>query len=150
MTLSAIAALVFMPGLTAGFVSDSWLFLERADDSSLADVAAFVDAQRAGFLRPAIESYFWLGYRLFGLDPLPYHLASIAGHVSSAALLGLLTARLTGHAWAAVAAAASLLFAVAAHEPLYDVADIHNALGGPLLIGAVLAYARGRSSCPRS
>lgn len=144
-TLGLLALAVFTSGLTAGFVSDAWIFLERADRHSIADVFAFAEAQRGGFYRPGIELMFWLEYRLFGLDPLPYHLLAVACHLGTAALVGAIALHITGQRIAAIAAAAVVALALHAHEVVFDVADLHNALGGVLLSGAIYAYLCHRS-----
>ncbi|MBA2570656.1 MAG: hypothetical protein H0V04_05690 [Chloroflexi bacterium] len=142
--LGAVALAVFASGLTAGFVSDAWIFLERADRHSLADVFTYAEAQRSGFYRPGIELMFWVEYRLFGLDPLPYHLLALACHLGTAALIGAIALHITRQRIAAIAAAAVVALALHAHEVVFDVADLHNALGGVLLSGAVYACLRRR------
>jgi hypothetical protein len=140
--LIGAALLTFRPGLRADFVSDAWIFLERAQANSLAELVAFVDAQQGGFYRPAVELAFWIQYRMFGLDPLPYHLFALTAHIGAALLVGAIALHTTGRRLAA-ASALVVVLSVQAHEVVFDVADLHNALGGVLLSGAVLAAIRG-------
>lgn len=131
--------LVAGAGLRAGFVSDAWVFLGRARDPLSEIWPWFVPHPGETFYRPGVELAFWIGDRLFGLDPLPYHLVAFLGHAISAGLVGMIAWRLTGSRAGAVAASLALLFAVSAQEVLFDVGDLHNALAAPLLFGAVLA-----------
>jgi len=61
------------------------------------------------FYRPVIELYFAGGYRLFGCEAWPFHLASLFIHLSSIAALYLFAHALSGQR--VFAATASLLFA---------------------------------------
>ena len=145
---------VFWSGLAVGFVSDTWVFLERAQRASLLDVASLYNpavvpagvesAAHWLFYRPSVELAFWIELRLFGMNPVGYHLVALSAHVLTATLVGVLARRLTGSAWAAWGAGVVFLTGLQAHEPVFDVADVHNALGGPMLVGSVLALAAGR------
>jgi hypothetical protein len=134
---------VFTSGLTAWFVSDAWIFLDRADQAF--PIQYFDPASPLRFYRPLVEVAFWIEYRLFGLNPLGYHLVALAGHTASAILVGAVAYHFAPRWGAALAAGFALWFSIHAHEVVFDVADLHNALGGPLLLGAVLAFLKGRS-----
>ncbi|HET9878461.1 MAG TPA: hypothetical protein VFQ81_04030 [Candidatus Limnocylindria bacterium] len=155
----ALAGLsIFWSGMTAGFVSDSWLFLERAHGASLLDVASLYnpsvvpatvrEASEWLFYRPSVELAFWIELRIFGMNPVGYHLVALGAHVATATLVGVLARQLTGSAWAAWGAGMVFVAVLQAHEPVFDAADVHNALGGPLLLGAVVALAAGRTWLP--
>lgn len=140
---SAIALIVFYPGMRAGFVSDSWGFLEHARFSDLSlQLAQFVPAPD-NWYRPLNELVFWIEYQAFALDPQGYHWVAWFCHLGSSFAVYLLSLRLLGSRALAATAGLAFLVSIHAHEILYDVGDLHNALGGLFLISSVYALARG-------
>lgn len=139
---TAACVLVFGSGLRAWFVSDAWIFLRRAGLPAESLIQHLVPSN--GSYRPADELTFWIARRAFGLDPLPYHLFSLSAHAASSVLVAGIVWQLTRSRVGACAAGVTFLFSIHAHEVVFDVADVHNATGGVLLIGAVLAFVRGQ------
>lgn len=143
--LLAAATAIYLTGVTAGLVSDTWALLWRASRQSLLDVLGeYIPQVNAVWYRPTTDLLYWLFYRIFGLNPVPYHLVSLGLWLAAGVLLYLLARRFTGSPWAALLAPAIFFFAIQAHEVMWDVASLHFALAGPLIVGAVLAWASGR------
>lgn len=138
-SVGTLALIAFWSGIQAGFVSTAWLFLSAATEGFPA--WSFVPATdpRAWNYRPLVYASFWIEYRAFGLEPLGYHLVALAGHAMAAGLLGAIAWRFTQRRDAALTAAVLFLLSPAAHEVVFDVADLHNALSAPLIVGALLA-----------
>lgn len=142
-SVGLIAALVFLPHLRAGFVSDAFGFLGRARGATLGSLAALFIPSATTWYRPVTGLVFWIEYRLFGLDPIGYHAVALACHVASSVLIFRLSRRVARSDLGASLAAGAFLFSVHAHEVVFDIADLHNALSGVALLACVLAYARG-------
>ena len=140
--VSFVALVVYSPWHPAGFVSDSWYLLSRFGHLEPADVLARFIPSVGQWYRPLTDAGFWLTWQLFGLDPTGHFLVHLGAHVIAAFLLAALVSTLTGSRIAAVVGAASFLFALQAHEVVWDVSALHLALVTPVLIAAVLAYVR--------
>lgn len=61
------------------FFNDDFQWLQMAMRFDVAHL--FRVEQYSHFYRPVVEAYFTIGYRLFGCDPYPFHLASVAIHL---------------------------------------------------------------------
>jgi hypothetical protein len=142
--MAAVAVAAFWPGLRAGFVSDAFAFLERTRSASAADVASWFVPQGSRFFRPLYRLALAGAQRAFGAEPLGYHALALLAHIAAAVLLSALALRLGGGRAAAAVAGFAFLLSPHAHEVVYDVAALHHALGGALLVGAVVALAGGR------
>jgi hypothetical protein len=85
---SALAAAVFAiyrPVLASYFFNDDFQWLA---DAQTFDAARLLRLSRYDhFYRPVIEIYFYIGIRLFGCAPLPFHLASVGVHVINTLVL---------------------------------------------------------------
>lgn len=93
-----LALLVYWDFLGLWFWTDDFLWLEAAANPNLSE--AFADALTyprgaTPYWRPLIDLHFFSMYRLFGLDGTAYHVVNVLIHSATAALLGLLTLRLT-------------------------------------------------------
>ncbi|HOW97129.1 MAG TPA: tetratricopeptide repeat protein [Kiritimatiellia bacterium] len=140
--LLALAFAAYLPVLGAGFVWD--------DDNHVTENATLTSAQglRGIWLGlrenetcqyyPLTFTAFWAQYRLWGLNPLPYHLVNVLLHGLNAILLWRLLARwrLPG-AWAAAA-----IFAV---HPIHAmsvawVTELKNVLAGAFMLLTLLAW----------
>src|SRR5258708_20170443 len=86
--LAAGLALYFR-ALSIPFVADDGEFLMLADRAR--SIGACFDLRVDRFVRPLVMLTYYTGYRLFGLWPLPYHLAVILLHSINAWLLCLVT-----------------------------------------------------------
>jgi hypothetical protein len=75
----AAVLLIYTGSTRAYFFDDDFHWLASAPGFS---VPGFFDLSRYNhFYRPVIETYFFIGWKLFGCDPLPFHVASIAIHL---------------------------------------------------------------------
>lgn len=88
----AAGLLLYWRALTIPFVSDDWEFLLLVDTAR--SVAVCFDLLVGRFVRPLVMLTYYTGYSLFGLWPLPYHVASVLVHTASAWLLCLVAIRL--------------------------------------------------------
>lgn len=74
----------YLPALRAFFVKDDLTILPLAS-GGLSSVLSH--SFPGGFFRPAAELFFSLEYSVFGLQPMPYHLVSLTGHLTAAYLV---------------------------------------------------------------
>lgn len=137
-------ALAFAPGLGAGFVSDTFTFLEGVNAASWERAAAWFVPVGSTFYRPLYLVALAIAQRFLGADPIGYHLIAWLAHVLSALVLAAVGLAVTRDRTVAAVAGFAFLWAIHAHEVVYDVACLHHALGGLLLLVAVLAWVQGR------
>lgn len=106
----------------------------------------FPGAMRSGYYRPLQALTYALDYGLWGLVPAGFRLTNVAWHAATAVLLYAVGVRVLGVAPAALLAA--LVFAVhPIHvEAVAYVAGRSDPLSAALLLGAVLAFLRSRTS----
>ena len=94
-----IVAIVYRTAVVSNFFNDDfhWLFeARRLEWSNLVRLDRYNH-----FYRPVIEIYFHLGQRVFGCDPMPFHLLSLGIHLVNTLLLFLFTRALTASPWTA-------------------------------------------------
>jgi Flp pilus assembly protein TadD len=152
--LLAVAALAtYATSLRNGFCwDDQFIVVENTQALTLARPAEILlgpdvlhPGQPTPYYRPLTRLSLVVDRRLYDLDPLPYHLESAALHALAVVLLFAFARQLGASAWAAGVAA--LLFAV--HPIAAEVVDLaahrNNLLSVVFVLGAALAYARGRS-----
>ena len=138
-------ALMYAPAVGGYFFNDDFQWLESAYRF---DSARFVHLERYDhFYRPVIETYFYLGYRLFGCDPRGFHLLSIGIHLLVVWLVYLLGRSLTRSR--AFGALAAVFFAVLpgfadAIAWISAIADELPGLWYVLTLWLFLLYLRGR------
>jgi hypothetical protein len=137
-------AFAFAPGLRAGLVSDSFHFLEVVRHASWAHASAWFVPSASSFYRPLYLAALWTMHQLSGTNPLGYHAVAWLAHVLSALLLAGVARALTGDRVAAGVAGLAFLWSIHAHEVVYDVAGLHHALAGTLLLASLLAWIRDR------
>ena len=106
-------------------------------------------AQSSGiamYYRPAFMLWLTANYKLFGLNPLYWHLAVIGLHLACCLLVYFLVWRLTQDRWVTVVAA--LLFGLhPAHvESVAWVSGSTDSLMAALLLGSLLCYLKHRDS----
>lgn len=139
--LAAIAS--FGPGLRAGFVSDTFVFIEEVHTASRQTVIEWFVPAGNRFYRPLYLVMLWGAERVFGPDPLGYHVLALLMHVGSAVLLSAIAFILTQRRLAAAVSGLTFLWSIHAHEVVFDVATLHHALGGFILLVGVFAWMRG-------
>jgi MYXO-CTERM domain-containing protein len=138
--IAAAAIAAHAPALPGGFVfDDHYLVLggEAPIQGSLADAWLRTDAP--DYL-PVTWTVLWIAWRLWGADPLGYHLLGLLLHAATALL-----------AWRALrglalpgAGLAAALFAVhpVAVESVAWISELKNTVSGALFFGAALAWLR--------
>lgn len=140
--LLALAVLAYVPVFGAGFVwDDDNHVTENATLTSargLRDIWLGVRENETCQYYPLTFTAFWVQYRLWGLNPLPYHVVNVLLHGLNAILLWRLLARwrLPG-AWAAAA-----IFAV---HPIHAmsvawITELKNVLSGAFMLLTLLAW----------
>ncbi|MCX6550838.1 MAG: glycosyltransferase family 39 protein, partial [Acidobacteria bacterium] len=106
--LAIAVALIYASAIDSYFFNDDFQWLQSAYRF---EAARFIHLDRYDhFYRPVIETYFYLGYRLFGCDARAFHLVSVGIHVLVTLLVYMLGRSLTGNR--AFAGLAALFFAV--------------------------------------
>ena len=142
LVLVVLTLAVYAPVARAGFLWDDDGYVTKSDllesPSGLRDIWFRLGATT--MYAPATFTTFWLGYQLWGLDPLGYHLVNLALHVACVLLLWRLLRRLAlPGAWLAAA-----LFAV--HPVMVEsvawVAELKNMQSGLFALLALLAWLR--------
>lgn len=109
--LTAIAT-IYYRSTSAYFFDDDFHWLAQTqvfDPGNMLDLSLYDH-----FYRPVIETYFFLGYSLFGCNPLPFHVSSVVIHAVTTILVALLALSLgepAATAWP-LALLAALFFAV--------------------------------------
>ncbi|MFO0581410.1 MAG: tetratricopeptide repeat protein [Anaeromyxobacter sp.] len=139
--LALLALAAFAPALAGGFVYDDHALLGPASVVRGPLWRIWFSADAWDYW-PLTWSVLWLEWRVFGESPAGYHAVNVALHAATAVLLWrvLVRARAPG-AWLGAA-----LFAVhpVAVESVAWVSELKNVLSGALLLGAALAWLRGR------
>ncbi|HXJ81430.1 MAG TPA: hypothetical protein VMS64_22465 [Candidatus Methylomirabilis sp.] len=139
-----VTLLIFWPGLNAGFVSDAFIFLARARDSTLGTLLGDFVPSPGRYYRPLFTILFWLSYETLGERPLAFHLVAFVGHLASTVLVFVICLRLCSRRSAAAVSALVFLWALHSHEVMFEASQVHLSVGGSLLLGAVLCYVEGR------
>jgi hypothetical protein len=141
----AVAALaVFAPWRPPGLVSDAWLLLAHFGRLDPAGLAGIYVPTPEFWYRPLTYTGYWVEWHLFGLQPLAYYLVELSLHVLASVLIGLIALTLVRNRWAALATSAVFLFALQAHEPVFDIASLHRVMSAVAVSATVLAYIKDR------
>ena len=150
--LLIVPFVVYWPYLGDFFALDDFIWLHAASTHDAGrffrDAFGFPDATPFGaptpFWRPLIDAYFYLARRLYGLEPMPYHVTNVALHAINAVLLAVLARRLSGSRGAGLVVA--LLWCVL---PSYDIAvlwisEVTELLAALWYLSALVLYAGSR------
>ena len=125
------------------FFADDWDWLYRAVLFPLRDqftmLPRFVMNDR-----PVGGLAFRVLYRIFGLNPVPFHWFCLALHLVNMTLLLVLARRLMRWWWAAAATALAYGTWSAAIEGATWMADIFDVLGNTLILGVILTFSSRR------
>lgn len=115
--LALLCALVYANSLFNGFVYDDWDLVvhnQWVKEGPLLDAlrSGYWETSRGGsfYYRPVVSISYWIDHRIWGLNPLGYHLRNLLLHAAASILVLLLGVRWLGTRSGAFAAAA--LFAV--------------------------------------
>jgi tetratricopeptide (TPR) repeat protein len=140
--LVLLAAIVYLPAFSAGFVWDDGAYVE--ENATLRTLAGLRDIwlspRATPQYYPLVHTLFWAEYHLWELEAAGYHAVNVALHAVCAILAWrtLLGLRVAGAWWAAA------IFAV--HPVMVEsvawVTERKNVLSLALALGALLAYLR--------
>ena len=142
---SLICLLVHWRGFQSWFRADdfAWLGLSLRVHNLHDLPAALFQPLAQGTIRPWSERAFFLaGYGLFGLNPLPFHIAIFATQFANLALAAAVGARVTGSRAAGWLAAVLWSIHSAAVEPLGWVCVYNQVLSAFFLLAAFYALLR--------
>ena len=155
-TAAAVAgatAWAFWPALRGGFVwDDKFLILRNTGYRALdgRHLAWMFTTQAMGHYQPLVWLSYALDYKLWGLNPLGFHLTNVLLQAAAAALFFLLARDVLEDGLAA--AAAALFFAV--HplrvESVAWIAERRDLLCGVFFFATLLAWRRGRRALAAS
>jgi hypothetical protein len=128
------------------FAADDYQWLLSVRGLSFRQVAAraFDVSSQSHFYRPLVWLLFWAQTTLFGLDPRPFHMVSMALHGLNAALLGWLAWRLGVSRWGALLAAAIVALHPAPFEAVVWVSAQSELLAAALLLIMAHLWIGGR------
>lgn len=142
--LIAAVGLAWLPALRAPFVYDDRVeVVGNRTLRSLGEVGAIAAYNTS---RPLLMATYAVDWRLWGLDPLGYHLVSLAVHVVNVLLLGALLGRWLGPARAALVTAAWALHPMTTEGVTY-ITGRSDALVATWALAATIAWVdhlRGR------
>ena len=87
LAMLTLTFLVFFPALSGGFIWDDDMHL--TEHPCIVGPLGFSDIWTSEQARicPLVTSTFWLEYRLWGINPMPYHLVNILIHAAGAVVL---------------------------------------------------------------
>lgn len=135
-----VAAILYLPGRNGFFLGEDLINLTKARHST---AAALFAPSTTTFLNPHYRPLWHLTYRgldaAFGLDPTPFHLASLALHLLAVALAAQLARRLGLGTAAIGAAAAWMALHPASSQPVLWISSLNVVLGA---VFALLALER--------
>lgn len=96
----AAATAVFWPTLKTYFLQDDWMFLSFVADKPFTEI--FVYQAKAIYRPLGQQLFFWMGWYLFGLNSIGYHLMGLVIHFVNIWLLWKLLAEKSRNRFAAV------------------------------------------------
>lgn len=146
--LIVATALAYLPALDAGFLTwddDAYIRENRLvrDPRGLWTIWNPAGRTLPAYY-PVVFSSFWAEYRLFGPNPLPYHVTNVLLHLANVALAFLVARRLEAPRGIALAAAAVFALHPVQTESVMWIAERKNLLSALFLFATVLLYLRHR------
>jgi hypothetical protein len=136
--LAAATVLVYLPGITAGFVGDDHMILRRLRQlGGPQDALSFFGAEFFEYYRPLGFLAHAADYAIAGANPRQFHLTNILLHALNSTLVLLLGRRLSPRSWAGPLAA--LLFALHAsnHEAVVWISARFDLLAATFALAAL-------------
>jgi tetratricopeptide (TPR) repeat protein len=155
--LAAAVLLAYQPVFQAGFIWDDDAHLTAPGLRSVSGLGRiWTEPDVTQQYYPLLHSLFWVEHRLWGDNPLGYHLANLTLHALAACLFGLLVRRLLSPGPAAPAADRErgrfvgvgwLAMAIFALHPVHVesvawISEQKNTLSAVFALGAALAWLR--------
>lgn len=109
-TLAVVGVAIYWPILGDFFALDDYIWLHAAKNPDAAvffrqafsfPAGSLIDVPTP-FWRPMVDTYFFVAWRIFGLDPLPYHITNLVLHICVALLAAVFVRQLTASSLAAI------------------------------------------------
>jgi hypothetical protein len=146
MVIAAFAAYGHL--LPGGFLADDFDYLQTARTYSFSDVISqFLPIKRElSFYRPMGILYWWVSFRLFGIEPTGYTVLSILNHALNGFLVFLLAGRLTGRRVAATACGLLFILFPADAEAVGWISCVFDRLCLAFTLAAVYFYTVSRQA----
>lgn len=137
--IAVVAVLPFVWWSNNYFVADDWAVLTR-NSAPVSQIPGWFVAPRAGWFRPLFDLYIAANVRLFGFNPLGYHVASLVLYVAVTGLVGRVGMVLSDDR--RIGLLAALIFAVhACHsQAVMWIAAANELLAALFALGALLRY----------
>jgi len=146
--LVGLLLLAYYPALSGAFIWDDDAHLTQ--NPCIVGPLGFTDIWTSAYARicPLVQSTFWLEHRLWGLDPMPYHLVNILMHAAAAIVLWrvLRLLRVRG-AW--LGAALWALHPVQV-ESVAWITEMKNTQSGLFFLLAVFCFCKSRQMEPET
>ncbi len=144
LALLGLVLLTYLPALSAGFIWDDDAHLTA--NPCIVGPLGLADIWTIAHMRicPLVQTTFWVEYRLWGLNPLPYHLVNVLLHAAAALVLWRLlrVLRVPG-AW--LGAALWALHPVQV-ESVAWITEMKNTQSGLFFLLAVLFFCKSRQA----
>jgi hypothetical protein len=144
--LAAAVLAVYWEVLRYPFIQDDWWSVRAAMASPLGELLRGVfNPFHQLFYRPLGMTYFFLYERVFGLNPLAFHVINLAVHVTNSVLI-LAVALLVSRS-RSVALATAVLYATAATvhlDPLLWMVGIYDLMGACCFFSGLLLFILGK------
>ncbi|HUG12024.1 MAG TPA: tetratricopeptide repeat protein [Opitutaceae bacterium] len=142
LALLGLTVLAYLPALSCGFIWDDDAHLTQ--NPCIVGPLGFADIWTSAYARicPLVQSTFWLEYRLWGLEPMPYHLVTILMHAAASVVLWRVL-RLLHVPGAWLGAALWALHPVQV-ESVAWITEMKNTQSGLFFLLAVLFFCRSR------
>jgi hypothetical protein len=144
--LSCVAVIAYLPALGVGLLSDDYETLSGLRHASLTDVLTrhdLIPGSGSSFFRPVWMLWNWTIFQLFGDNPLPFHVASLALFALIVILVWVLARRLLGETGAWLAAFAFALYPRHA-EAVVWIGSSTDLVASALALGALVWLLVGR------
>lgn len=144
--LTAAVLAVYWEVLRYPFIQDDWRMVSRAMEAPFGELlrAAFSPYDKV-FYRPLGLTYFFLCERVFGLNPVAFHVINLAVHLTNSVLI-LAIALLVSRS-RTVALAAAVLYATAATihlDPLLWMVGIYDLMGACFFFSGLVLFISGK------
>jgi hypothetical protein len=144
--VAVLVALVYAPGLQAGFVGDDFMILHRLRGlEAPGDVVRFFRGEFFDYYRPLGFLSHAVDWFVAGDDPRQFHLTNLLLHLANTLLVLALGWRLAPRTWAGPLAALLFGLHAASHEPVMWISARFDLLATAFSLGALLLLVHGRT-----